>query len=352
MAPSTEKSSIPLQIASYYILPLSLPSLPSLDAPPATHYLYLRPHEPKIPSPTTPRSLFLVNKPFDTTETHLKHLFSVQLGLPTGRIENVNFEGQKGKEHGDEEQEAVAAQIQIGKKNKKRKRVTEEEELGELEGADLPRTWDRDIWRAGSTAVLVFVDKASMEAAVKAVRSVRKSKGVIVWGEGVDGKIPALGSQRMSSVPLHYMDRVGLATEHCIGYLIHHRLSYPDKTELLESVNNYMTAYANQEAARTRRLQRLRQEPDEDGFITVTKGGRTGPATQETAKEILEKQKVKQKGLEDFYRFQSREKKKERAGELIRKFEEDRDKVRKMREKRGRFKVCYIVVVRGTMLML
>ena len=101
-----------------------------------------------------------------------------------------------------------------------------------------------------------------------------------------------------------------------------------------------MTAYANKEAARARKLTRQRQEPDEDGFVTVTRGGRSGPARQEQAQEVLEKHKERQKGLEDFYRFQSREKKKERAGELIKKFEEDREKVRKMRERRGRFKVC------------
>ena len=145
---------------------------------------------------------------------------------------------------------------------------------------------------------------------------------------------------------------LGLATDHCLGYLNHHQLRYPDKAELLESVNNYMTAYANQEAVRTRKLQRLRQEPDEDGFVTVTRGGRTGPASQEAAKEKLEKQKAKQKGLEDFYRFQSREKKKEKAGELIRKFEDDRDKMRKMRETRGRFNVCYFIVTLGTELTL
>ena len=100
-----------------------------------------------------------------------------------------------------------------------------------------------------------------------------------------------------------------------------------------------MTTYAAREAARVRLLAQQRQEPDEDGFITVTRGGRIGPARQEEAQEKLEKQKQKQKGLEDFYRFQTREKRKEKAGELIKKFEEDKQKVRKMREQRGKFRV-------------
>ena len=105
-----------------------------------------------------------------------------------------------------------------------------------------------------------------------------------------------------------------------------------------------MTTYAAQEAARTRVLARQRQEPDEDGFITVTRGGRTGSARQEEAQEKAEKQREKEKGLDDFYRFQTREKKKARAGELIKKFEEDKEKVRRMRETRGKFRVSLTIV--------
>jgi ribosomal RNA-processing protein 7 len=103
-----------------------------------------------------------------------------------------------------------------------------------------------------------------------------------------------------------------------------------------------MTAYAEREAAQKRKLQKLRQVPDDDGFITVTRGGRTMPARQEEALAKLEQQKERQKPLTDFYRFQSREKRKERAVELVKRFEEDREKVRKMRERRrGAFKVCF-----------
>ena len=96
-----------------------------------------------------------------------------------------------------------------------------------------------------------------------------------------------------------------------------------------------MTKFAAKEASQVRLAAKQRQEADEDGFITVTRGGRTNPARQEVAQEQAEKQK----GLEDFYRFQSREKRKERAGELVRKFEEDKERVRKMKERRGRFRV-------------
>ena len=100
-----------------------------------------------------------------------------------------------------------------------------------------------------------------------------------------------------------------------------------------------MTEFAAREAAQIRLQARQRQVPDEDGFITVTKGGRTGPARQDAAQELALKQKQKQKGLEDFYRFQTREKKKAKAVELVRRFEGDKEKVQKMRERRGMFRV-------------
>lgn len=100
-----------------------------------------------------------------------------------------------------------------------------------------------------------------------------------------------------------------------------------------------MSAFAAQEELQAELRARQRQEPDEEGFVLVTKGGRNGPARQDLVQEQAEKQKEKQKGLEDFYRFQGREKRKERAGELVRKFEEDKERVRRMKERRGNFKV-------------
>lgn len=179
---------IPLQIAGYSILPLSLPPLPSFPKP-ATHYLYLAPHKPKIPTPTASRSLFLVNVPFDVTETHIKHLLSAQIGLPAGRIENVQFADQRRKGgNGDE------AMPKRDKKGKKRKRGSDGTDLEDVEGTALPSTWDRDLQYDGLTAVVLFVDRTSMDAALKAAKAIRKERIEPVWGEGIEGKLPALGS--------------------------------------------------------------------------------------------------------------------------------------------------------------
>ena len=203
-------------------------------------------------------------------------------------------------------------------KSKKRKRAAEPPDLEKLAAEDIPPVWDRQIHKSGSTTVVVFVDRASMEAAFKAAKRSSKAQKTILWGDGIEDQLPPLGSAR---------------------YLTHSKLIYPPTAELLASVDAYMTAFAANEDAEAKARTKQRQEPDEDGFVMVTRGGRSGrPATQEEVKEKAERQKEKNKGFDDFYRFQTRERQKERAKELVRKFEEDKEKVRKMRERRGKFR--------------
>lgn len=187
-------AQIPLEISGYFVLPLTLPPQRSFSTP-ATHYLYLRPHEPKIPTEDTPRSLFLVNVPIDATELHMRHLFGTQLG--GGRVERVDFEGARSKS-----KPAVASPVQT-RKGKKRKRA-EIQSMDEVEGADLPEVWDRELHRSGGTAVVVFVDRTSMEASLKAAKKAAKGGKEIVWGQGVEEKLPRLGSEREYSVGVRF----------------------------------------------------------------------------------------------------------------------------------------------------
>lgn len=186
--PSSTK--VPLQVAGYNILPLSLSPLPSFPHA-ATHYLYLAPHQPKIPTASASRSIFLVNVPFDATELHIKHLLSAQIDLPAGRIEDIQFESQRRK--GGIEGEPWTQSNQ-GKKSKKRKRGSGNDDIENIEGAALPAIWDRDLQTNGLTAVVLFVDRVSMEAALKAAKMTRKENREPIWGEGVEKKLPALGS--------------------------------------------------------------------------------------------------------------------------------------------------------------
>ena len=186
----------PIQILDYHVLPLVLKPLASFSTP-ATHYLYLRAHEPKIPDPTTPRSLFLVNVPIDATDAHFKGLFSTQLGLPNGRIEEVRFDGAK-RASTSLDLESTTVKSSQHAKSKKRKRGENIEDQAQLLEAEMPSTWDRELHKSGSSAVVVFVDRASMEAALKAVKRSRKAQKDIQWDDGLEGKLPALGSHSMS----------------------------------------------------------------------------------------------------------------------------------------------------------
>lgn len=296
----------PNEIAGYTVLPLSISPTPATSTKPSTHYLYLRPNAPKIPTDSTDREIFVVNVPIDSTESHFRSLFADQLG--GARIERVEFDdapkGSRGKKGG-----AVAG---VKRKRGRHAAVDAEEAF-----TGWPTIVDRPLHQSGSSAVLVVVDTAAAESAMKEAKRASKRKHPLVWAEGTKAKLPALGSQR---------------------YLSYHQMRYPDPVDLQRNVDAFMAAFTSKEETKKRLLTRQRQVPDQDGFITVTRGGRVGPARLEESMEKLEKQKARQVGKEDFYRFQMREKRKERAGELARAFDEDRRKVDMMKRKRNKFR--------------
>lgn len=312
-------TKIPSIIGEYTILPIIIPPTTAYPTQ-ATHHLYLRPHTPKIPTATDSRSLFLLNVPIDSTAAHLRAVFASLVG--PGRFENIVFERDR-KSTETEDQTFRKDPQQNGSRKRKRQQQNTEGVLAS-NGGDLPRVWDRDIHRSGSTAVVLFVDSKSTENVLKAVRKVHKTGSFPIWGIGPEGQkvdSPPLGSKR---------------------YLTHHSLMYADKAVIQASVDAFMSDFNSKEEEAARAAKRARNVPDEDGFITVTRGGRTGPARMKDAEEArrkeLEKEEEKKKTMGDFYRFQGRERRKEEQGELIRRFEEDRRKVQAMKERRGKFR--------------
>ncbi|KAB2575637.1 putative meiotic recombination protein dmc1 protein [Lasiodiplodia theobromae] len=294
MAPSRA----PLKAGEFTVLPLTVPGVPSFPQQ-TTHFLYIRPHAPKIPDENAPRSLFASNLPIDATESSLRALFAKQLG--GARIERVEIEGVRPKK--STRGTAISA-----KAGKKRKRGAEPS-LGDI---GLPDTWDAEILSSGSGAVLVFVDKASAELAMKEIARLAKKKAEVMWASDI-----SLGVER---------------------YRTHHELTFPARDVLQATVNGYLTQFSAMEVARAKALKQARSVPDDDGFITVTKGGRAGPAKLEEAQAAAEKLKERQKPPKDFYRFQTREKKKEDAERLKREFQEDRKRVERMRARRGKIR--------------
>lgn len=193
-------SKIPSRVNGLLVMPVQLPALPCFPTP-IRHYLYASAHEPKHPDQLTPLSLFVVNLPIDANDILLKHLFSEQLGLPAGRIRNVHFVEPRGRSACANDASTTRNQMTLQKADagpdKKRKRdVDLQEQAAASIDIDLPSTWSRTVLVAGTNAILVFVDRASRDAALKAIKSAARSEQSIVWGDGLNKKLPPLGLQR------------------------------------------------------------------------------------------------------------------------------------------------------------
>lgn len=310
--PSALPPKVPASVSDFSILPLQIPPQPSFPTS-TTHYLYLRAHAPKAPTATTNRELFLVNVPVDATESKIFNLFAEQLGGL--RVEAVAFESARvGK--------GISAPVAPAQKGTKRKRGQEdgpvtEEEGGDAQVAQLPEVWDRRLHRSGSTAVVTFVDRPSAEAALRHVRKAIRAKRPIAWRDSPQDA--PLGSAR---------------------YLAHQRLRYPASSRLQASVDEYMAAFAAQEAETAKRLKHQRSVPDDDGFVTVTRGGRNGPAREAETRAKMEEYAKREKARisDGFYRFQVREKRKEQAQDLVKGFQEDQRRLAELKKRRGKIR--------------
>ena len=238
-----------------------------------------------------------------------------------GRFESATFEEER-NQLSSKTDRLPAQATRLAAHSKKRKREDEEiERAREEEAARLPSPWTRPLRRSGSSAIVVLADEKSVERVLKAVAKAHKSQKFPIWGEGLAGRVPPLGSRWLKA---------------------HGRLSYPDKAVVEESVNAFFTVFNREEQEAAELAKRLRNEPDEDGFVTVTRGGRNAPARKNEAEEahrrMLEKAEKKKAELNNFYRFQVRERKKAEQAKLLGRFEEDRKKVSAMKEKRQKFR--------------
>ncbi|KAF2731569.1 hypothetical protein EJ04DRAFT_498481 [Polyplosphaeria fusca] len=315
MAP--KKSSIPKTVADFIVLPLTLPALPGLpeSCADAKHYLYIKPHEPSHATARDEQSLFISNVPFDANEDNIRALFTEQLGGL--RVANVEFDSSVPAQASSKRWKDVKNNEDGDKRGKKRKRDEEVVAEGVVEDDEsrLPNTWPSELRRGGSCAIVVFVDKSSAHGAMKAVKKAAKESKEVRW-KGGDG----LGGER---------------------YKKHHALRYPSKEALQSSINAYLTQFNRAETARNRLRKKQRSVPDAEGFVTVTRGGRAGPARIEDAerkKTELEERRKKNGAKDDFYRFQTREKRKDAENELRRAFEKDRRRVLDLRARRGRLR--------------
>jgi len=161
-------SSLPESVHSFALLPITLPS-PLPTVPSAVHVLYIRRHEeppqpPAITPTESPRTIFAVNIPIDSTKELLRGLFS-SLG---GRLEDVRFHG---KEDTDVSENIIS----------------------------LPEVWDRKLHASGATAHITFPTSEEVDKIFKTISKERRKQagGIREWGVGVQNPTSTVGLQRI-----------------------------------------------------------------------------------------------------------------------------------------------------------
>lgn len=316
---------------SFLILKIAISPTPSYKVQ-IHHELRLRRNRPTNPSPTDSRTLFLKNIPADTTPAHLRALFAHLVG--PGRFESVTFsdEGSRTAVTNTTSSNAQlrgvvtldpAAAVKMANMGRKRKRAEQEADAEKEKEARLPDIWTRKLHKSGSSALVLLADEKSAQMVLKAVAKSNKNGKYPVWGQGIpeSAEVPPLGAPWLQA---------------------HLRLSRADKAETQNAVHAFFEVFNRKEKEAAEMAKRLRNEPDEDGFVTVTRGGRAAPATKSSAEEarqkMLEKEAKKREEMKGFYRFQLREMRKEEQGKLLKRFQEDKKRVEAMKEKRGKFK--------------
>ncbi|KAI8913655.1 ribosomal RNA-processing protein 7-domain-containing protein [Gorgonomyces haynaldii] len=96
-------------------------------------------------------------------------------------------------------------------------------------------------------------------------------------------------------------------------YLMQHVKRVPPKDKLKEQIDSAMIQFDEMQERERKEQELKRNMPDEDGFITVTRGKRVqrdgDVAVQALSKQEAQQLKPKENKLVDFYRFQMRESK-------------------------------------------
>ena len=126
------------------------------------------------------------------------------------------------------------------------------------------------------------------------------------------------------------------------------RRFFPSRAALLEECNAAMEEWEDAQEEARRAREAAANQPDDDGFVTVTYNTTTATAGEEAldqdaagskrkSKRQRSRNKKRQKGngaseLQDFYRFQTKEQQKKTLHELRERFEEDLKKVKQMRQ--------------------
>eukprot|EP00571_Detonula_confervacea_P015007 CAMPEP_0172308946 /NCGR_PEP_ID=MMETSP1058-20130122/9390_1 /TAXON_ID=83371 /ORGANISM="Detonula confervacea, Strain CCMP 353" /LENGTH=352 /DNA_ID=CAMNT_0013021481 /DNA_START=51 /DNA_END=1109 /DNA_ORIENTATION=+ len=118
------------------------------------------------------------------------------------------------------------------------------------------------------------------------------------------------------------------------------------REKLMQMCNDAMASFESDEAEAEQRAKNAAEQPDEDGFITVSHKATSFGAANDLEEDQHHRRKAGKRNrkrkaatgadeLPDFYRFQLKETRKKEVQDLKTRFEEDLRKVKKMKEARA-----------------
>ncbi|KAJ2454118.1 hypothetical protein EV183_001720 [Coemansia sp. RSA 2336] len=297
------------EIAGYKVLPVRF------DSEGALHYLYFRQHSSTKEDILLPsdRTIFMTNLPADTTERDIRRLLQ-----GVARISRVVFHGVVGQDAIKKNAANAKMMTELAKamsdpmpKPAKKGSANQAEDL-----APVPRT---QLLESGASAHIVLLEVGEL-ANVLSI----KAGAITMWPQ----------RDAESANPVDYR---GLSR-----YLYEYRASRPPVELLKTEVDSYMENFEAAQYERDRMLSQQQNVPDEDGFITVVRRGRhtknTDGSVSVTAASADDARaagsKKKEVLIGNMYRFQMRERKNNQLQELRKKFEQDKEKIARMRQAR------------------
>ena len=385
----------PKTISSFSILPILYPPTSAWPHP-VTHYLYYQRHQPHSPDssldqdlslsirrankdPTGERSLFITNIPPDSTLEHFRTLLTAALAGLNPRLLGADWLDALYPEQRTAGSvtrpvaapEDMASRMDLdgaslapnsttmtttGSGSKKRKRAPEN--AAEAVSA-MPDLRPQTLHRSGGRCLLHFLDRVSCTAALHTLDQYRALLPTmpphpspfkpLLW--------PSLPSPNTRLSTARYQRAAQLLT--------------PSELLLQAHVDSFMASHDALTEKHKRRHKRAREAPDAEGFVTVGRGegGARNPVGRLLKVGDLAKKSrvgITLAGLEargegegdgegvgdgkeggggkkggrgkgflgDFYRFQIRERRKEREGLMRREFEADRERVGAMKRRR------------------
>ncbi|KAH3687346.1 hypothetical protein WICPIJ_001690 [Wickerhamomyces pijperi] len=283
--------SVPQEIKGFQVVPVTLsPSKFLKTKEPVKHYMYIKKHQSNTDKELAEKSLFLVNPPLASTLSSMKTFFKSI--APESLIENYFLND-----------EDLDYQINLTKLTSE---LYDDEQDTKTNAFKLPN----------GCALVVFVDKSAANLAFTKIKKYSKSaKELIQWPE----------YQESASIRFAKM----------------FQQDYLSTEAISERVSAALLDFDRREAEAQQNLKESRSLVDEDGFTLVvgknrkTKMGILGKIAGTTEFHTAQNnKKMKKKEKADFYRFQIREKKKLEMNELLKKFKDDQERIKELKEKK------------------